>query len=165
MTATPAAPGETVIAPARLPDDLAALRRLLAGYAAGLSVDLSFQGFAAELAGLPGAYAPPRGALLLARGPDGSLLGCVALRPGPDPASAEMKRLYVAPEARGLALGRRLALAALDAARVAGYGRVVLDTLPEMAAAQALYARLGFSDIAAYTGNPVPGARFLARDL
>ena len=105
------------------------------------------------------------GALLLARGADGAALGCVALRPGPAPGTCEMKRLYVAPPARGLALGRGLAEAALDAARGAGYRRIVLDTLAGMDAAQALYTELGFADIAPYCGNPLPGTRWMGRAL
>ena len=165
MTPAGTAPGGTTIAPARTAADIAAARRLMADYAAGLGVDLSFQGFEAELAGLPGAYAPPGGGLLLARGDDGTALGCVAFRPGPQPGSAEMKRLYVVPAGRGRALGRRLALAVIDAARAAGYRRMVLDTLAGMDPAQGLYAALGFAGVPAYYANPLPGARFLARAL
>src|SRR4051794_27904789 len=96
-----------VIDPVASPDDLAAAAALFEAYAASLGVDLSYQGFAAELAGLPGHYAPPSGALLLARGPDGRPLGCVALRPMAGDC-CEMKRLFVSPDARGLGLGRAL---------------------------------------------------------
>lgn len=154
-----------MIGPARTAADIAAVRRLMADYAAALGVDLSFQGFAAELAALPGPYAPPGGALLLARGANGAAVGCVALRPGPGAETCEMKRLYVAPAARGAALGRALAEAAFDAARAAGYRRIVLDTLAGMDAAQGLYARLGFADVPAYCDNPLPGTRWMGRAL
>src|SRR5215831_9270511 len=87
--------------------DLAAVRTLFRDYAASLSVDLAYQDFAAEVAGLPGAYAPPRGALVLAREGAGAAVGCVALRPMDEPGAAEIKRLYVTPQGRGAGLGRR----------------------------------------------------------
>lgn len=151
------------IAPASAAD-LAAVAKLFRAYAAGLSVDLAYQGFAAELAGLPGRYAPPGGALLLARGPDGAPLGCVALR-ALEPGVAEVKRLYVAPAGRGHGLGRALALAVLAEATRLGHREARLDTLPEMAAAQALYRALGFAPVPAYYASPVAGTRFLARPL
>lgn len=138
---------------------LADVRTLLEEYAASLSFDLGFQGFAEELAGLPGDYAPPRRRLLLALDGD-SAVGCVALRPV-DARTAELKRLYVRPGARGSGAGRRLTEAAVAAAREAGYERVVLDTVPGMEAAQALYRSLGFADTPPYRFNPVEGASFL----
>jgi ribosomal protein S18 acetylase RimI-like enzyme len=151
------------IRPADLPRELDATRALLREYADGLGVDLCFQDFEAELAALPGKYAPPRGRLLLAwRGDE--LLGCVALRPV-DARDGEMKRLYVRPQARGEGLGRRLAQRIVDEARAAGYARLCLDTLPTMTGAQALYAALGFVPVAPYVFNPVPGTRFLALAL
>jgi ribosomal protein S18 acetylase RimI-like enzyme len=139
--------------------DIPEVRELMREYAAGVGVPLDFQDFDREVAGLPGAYAPPRGALLVARHGDG-LVGCVALRPL-DEDTCEMKRLFVRPTARGLGLGEQLALAVLAAARERGYRRMRLDTLPTMAPAQGLYERLGFRDIAPYTTNPVAGTRFL----
>ncbi|MGZ4388136.1 MAG: GNAT family N-acetyltransferase, partial [Gaiellaceae bacterium] len=135
------------------------VRVLLEEYAASLPFDLGFQGFADELAGLPGAYAPPRRRLLLALA-GGAPAGCVALRPV-DARTAELKRLYVRPGTRGTGTGRRLTEAAVAAARAAGYERVVLDTVPGMEAAQALYRSLGFTDTAPYRFNPVEGASFL----
>ena len=147
--------------------DLDDVRLLFRAYAASLNVDLCFQDFAAELASLPGDYASPRGALLLAR-VDGAPAGCCALRPldNVDYANAcEMKRLYVRPELRGLGLGRQLAEAILDQARQAGYSCVLLDTLDDMEAARALYDELGFADIPPYYYNPIPGAHYLKCDL
>lgn len=151
-----------VIEPARLPEHLAPVRALFREYAGSLGVDLAFQGFEAELASLPGRYAPPAGRLLLAWS-RGEALGCAALRPL-EGGACEMKRLYVRPEARGQGLGRRLAEAIRAEARAAGYARICLDTLPGMGAA-ATYAALGFRPIAPYTFNPLPGAAFLGLDL
>ena len=125
------------------------VRALFLEYAASLGFSLCFQGFDEELASLPGAYGPPRGALLLAPGQ-----GCVALRPL-DAATAEMKRLYVRPGARGTGLGRSLALAAVAHGRESGFSRVVLDTIAErMAEAVALYTSMGFHPIPPYSGTP-----------
>ena len=153
------------IAVATTPDDLRAIWTLFQAYAMSLPVDLAYQGFAAELAGLPGAYAPPTGALLLARGGDGTPLGCVALRAMETSGCSEMKRLYVSPEARGMGLGRSLAQAVIDAARNAGYRELRLDTLPSMTDAQGLYQRLGFVPTAPYYDTPVQGTVFLALRL
>lgn len=151
------------IAPAASAADVEAVRALFREYAAWLGVDLCFQNFAAELASLPGGYAPPDGCLLLARA-DGAAAGCAALRRF-DARSAEMKRLYVRDAFRGAGLGARLAQEVLAAARRAGYARVLLDTLPQMAAAQHLYRALGFRAIPPYYENPIPGAMYLALDL
>jgi ribosomal protein S18 acetylase RimI-like enzyme len=135
-----------IIEPGFSERDRGAIVTLLRQYEAGLGVSLCFQGFEAELAGLPGAYAPPRGQMLLARAPgDRRLIGLVALRCVPGaPDLCEMKRLYVSPSARGLGLGRTLALAIMEEARRLGYARMCLDTLPGMSEAQALYRSLGF---------------------
>jgi putative acetyltransferase len=148
-------------------EDLEQVREIFREYAAGLGVDLCFQGFDEELATLPGEYAAPRGALLLAYA-DGAIAGCCALRPldaADYPNAAEMKRLYVRPAWRGTGLGRRLALAALDAARQRGYASVLLDTLSDMEAARALYEDLGFQEIPPYYHNPIAGAHYLKVDL
>ena len=147
--------------------ELEDVRAIFREYAAGLGVDLCFQHFEEELADLPGEYAPPRGALFLAR-VDGEIAGCCALRPldtADYPNAAEMKRLYVRKAFRGFGLGRQLAEATLDAARQAGYDCVLLDTLDDMEAARALYGDLGFEDIPPYYHNPIPGAHYLKADL
>lgn len=146
-------------------EDVADIAGLFRAYAASLDVDLCFQGFAAELAGLPGAYAPPRGALLLARGVSGEPLGCVALRPASEPGCCEMKRLYVRPGGRGMGLGKALAEAIIAEAQSLGYRQIRLDTLPQMTGAIALYGQLGFAPIQSYYDTPIAGTRFLAKDL
>ena len=139
--------------------DVEEVRVLFREYAASLPFALDFQDFDDELAGLPGAYAPPRGALLLARG-----TGCVGLRPIAE-TTCEMKRLYVRPSARGTGLGRLLVEAIVTEARGLGYGHVRLDTVPGMGSARALYERLGFREIPPYRPNPIPGALFLELEL
>ena len=136
--------------------DRAEIVAMLREYEAGLGISLFFQEFEAEIAALPGAYAPPAGAMLVARDPaTRSLVGCVALRPVTgEPEASEMKRLFVRPAARGTGLGRRLAVAVMEEARRLGYRRVVLDTLPWLAEAQALYASLGFRQTGAIGRDP-----------
>lgn len=151
------------IRPAAFPADLELVRAIFREYGESLGVDLSFQDFEGELAGLPGKFAAPGGTVLLAL--DGAaLLGCVALRPLAE-GVAEMKRLYVRPAGRGRQLGRALAQHACDAASARGCRSIRLDTLPEMAAAQQLYASLGFVDVAPYVHNPIQGTRFLEKKL
>ena len=146
------------------PDRIEAARALFLEYANTLGFKLCFQGFDQELAGLPGAYAPPHGRLLLALDARGQALGCVGVRPlasADGRRLAELKRLYVRAPARGTGLGARLTAAALDFARAAGYAAIRLDTLPSMQTAIAMYERLGFRDIAPYYDNPIAGARYL----
>ncbi len=139
--------------------DIGTARLLFQEYAAGLDTDLCFQGFASELAGLPGAYAPPRGRLLLAwAGTDAA--GCVALRPATDTV-CEMKRLFVRPSFRGQGLGRSLAEKVIAEARTIGYSAMQLDTLPSMAKAIQLYESLGFVRRAAYYDTPLQGTIFM----
>ena len=150
------------IVPATSEDHIATARRLFKEYEASLGIELTFQGFAQEVAGLPGAYAPPGGRLLLATGAEPA--GCVALRPL-DGGICEMKRLYVRPTARGARLGRRLAETVIREARAIGYARMRLDTLPSMKEAFALYQALGFREIAPYYTTPIAGTRFMELDL
>lgn len=149
------------------PADMELARTLFLEYAGWLQIDLCFQGFAQELATLPGAYAPPAGRLLLAG--DAVAAGCVALRclaADPSGASCELKRLWVRPEFRGRALGRALANAAIAAARDIGYTQMKLDTLPTiMPGAVALYRDLGFVDCPPYYDSPIAGALYMSCTL
>jgi ribosomal protein S18 acetylase RimI-like enzyme len=145
------------------PPSIESARQLFLEYQRALGVDLCFQGFATELATLPGAYAPPQGRLLLARRGE-SVIGCVALRPLTED-ECEMKRLYLRPANRGAGIGRQLVERVIHEARVIGYRRICLDTLPTMQQAQRLYEQLGFRDASPYTHNPVEGTRYLALDL
>lgn len=147
------------------PDDLEHVRRLFREYQRALGVDLCFQGFEREVAGLPGAYAWPTGALLLAVDPEGWPAGCVALRRLAE-GVCEMKRLYLRPAWRGRGLGRLLATAIMDEARALGYRTMRLDTLPAlMPEAVALYRALGFVEIPPYYDNPDPTALHMERPL
>jgi putative acetyltransferase len=127
---------------------VAAVRELFAEYARLVDEPCCFADFERELASLPGEYR-----LFLAT----DAAGCVAVR-FLDPQTAEMKRLYVRAAHRGKGLGRALAEAAIAAAREAGCARIVLDTLPKMREAQALYGVLGFRKIKPYLSEPTPGA-------
>ena len=151
------------IVPAVTPDDIDAVRMLMRSYQASLGIDLEFQQFGFELEHLRETYGPPDGLLLLAR-LDGEAVGCIGVRRLEDRA-CEMKRLYVAPAGRGRGLGRELAKRAMAGARDMGYLVMRLDTLPSMAAAQALYHSLGFSDVPPYRDNPIDGSRFLEATL
>jgi ribosomal protein S18 acetylase RimI-like enzyme len=153
------------ILPATSSSDLAAAAVLFRAYAASLAIDLAYQDFEAELAALPGKYAPPSGALLLARGSQSEALGCVALRPLGENGICEMKRLYVDQPARGLGLGKALVEAILNEAIRLGYAEMRLDTLPSMQAALALYASFGFERINAYYHTPVADTVFMAKRL
>ncbi len=146
------AAGPALIADA---DDVELVATLFREYADSLGVDLSFQGFEAELDALPQGYD-----VLLVASLGGDALGCVGVRPQEGDA-CEMKRLYVRPAGRGLGIGRALAVAAIERARAAGYARMRLDTLPTMQAAHGLYRSLGFVEIDPYRHNPIAGSRFL----
>jgi ribosomal protein S18 acetylase RimI-like enzyme len=137
---------------AREPADVEAVRELFKEYVHGVDEPCCFRDFERELADLPHGYFM----LLLAR-EEGLPAGCVALREI-DPSTAEMKRLYVRPAYQGRGVGRSLAAAAVAAARRAGYERVVLDTLPKMREALALYRSLEFRAIPPYLAEPTPGA-------
>ena len=142
---------------------LEACRELFVEYQKALGVSLCFQGFDQELATLPGAYARPRGRLLIAR-VAGEPAGCVGMRALGE-RDAEMKRLFVRPDVRGIGLGRVLAECVIDEARALGYFTLKLDTLPGMAEAQHLYRDLGFVDASPYNDNPVSGVRFMSLAL
>ncbi|HLX80813.1 MAG TPA: GNAT family N-acetyltransferase [Burkholderiales bacterium] len=144
------------IFPATAAQDIEDARILFGEYSGLVAEALRFQNFDQELEALPGAYAPPGGAMLIAR--DGNTAaGCVALR-RIDAGTGEMKRMYVREQYRGSGLGRRLAVAVIDTAKQLGYARVVLDTLPKLGTAIALYRDLGFRETGPYLASPTPGA-------
>jgi ribosomal protein S18 acetylase RimI-like enzyme len=153
---------QIVIRPAHDPD-VPAVREMLREYVDWIGLDLAFQEIDAELADLPGDYAPPGGALLVATERD-RYLAMIAVRPLHGD-MAEMKRLYVRPEARGRGLARRLVAHICEHAKALGYREIRLDTLPNMREAQALYEALGFRDIEPYYDTPIAGTRFMARTL
>jgi ribosomal protein S18 acetylase RimI-like enzyme len=149
------------------PQEFDALRGIFQDYANELQIDLCFQGFAAELAELPGDYAPPRGHLLMALA-DETLAACCALRPldAVDyPNACEMKRLYVRKAYRSAGIGRQLVEVMLEFASLAAYDCVLLDTLDDMESARALYQDLGFEEIPPYYHNPIAGAHYLMAKL
>jgi ribosomal protein S18 acetylase RimI-like enzyme len=154
---------EIAIRPARTDTDLAEIRRLFQTYADWLKVDLCFQGFEDELAGLPGKYSEPEGGLWLGWA-GSSAVACVGLRPL-EQGNCEMKRLWVEPGYRRTGLGRKLAVLTIDAARKAGHKRMVLDTFEWLTEAIAMYRDLGFREIEAYYHNPESNVCYMAKDL
>jgi ribosomal protein S18 acetylase RimI-like enzyme len=161
-----ASPGIELLTP-DTPPLLDATRQIFREYASQLGVDLCFQNFDAELADLPGEYAAPNGALLLAF-VDGELAGCGAFRALRDvdyTNACEMKRLYVKRAFRRFGLGRILAQALMDRATEAGHSVMLLDTLDDMEAARGLYETLGFEEIPPYYFNPIAGAHYLKAEL
>lgn len=144
---------------ATTPADLDLVRALWREYQRAIGVDLCFQGFERELETLPGAYARPGGRILVAReGEDPA--GCGALRPL-ETGIAELKRMWVRPAFRGRKAGRLVAEALVEAARAEGYRAIRLDTLGTMREARALYRSLGFREIPAYYGNPLPDVVYM----
>jgi GNAT superfamily N-acetyltransferase len=144
------------IVPARSATELISAAALFRAYAAALPIDLAPQGFSQELESLPGAYGPPGGELLLAKRGD-HVLGCIALKVLEPPRVAEIKRLFVRPQARKMGVGQALVAAVIATARQLGYGEIKLDTLPGMESAIALYKRNGFAPIPPYGSHPYPG--------
>jgi len=140
------------------------IRELFLEYARSIGFSLCFQNFDAELAGLPGDYAPPRGRLLLAECDD-QLAGCGALHEL-SPEICEMKRLYLRPQFRGKGVGRGIAERLIADAREIGYRRMRLDTVgPVMKDAVAMYRKLGFKEIEPYRENPMPGTLYMELEL
>jgi ribosomal protein S18 acetylase RimI-like enzyme len=152
------------VSPARTKVEMISAAALFHAYAASLPIDLAPQGFQQELASLPGLYAPPGGELLLAKRGD-HVLGCIALKPLEPPRIAEIKRLFVRPQARGAGVGKALVAAIVEAARAAGYHAIKLDTLPQMTGAIALYKAAGFTAIPPYGSHPYPGLVTLGKQL
>jgi GNAT superfamily N-acetyltransferase len=144
---------------AESPSQIDEVRVLFREYERHLRVNLCFQSFEAELAGLPGSYALPGGALLIAMDGDRAA-GCAALRKFAD-GVGEMKRLFVRPEHRGQGAGRALAVRVLEEAVGAGYTRMRLDTLARLKEAMSLYQSLGFKPIQPYRFNPLEDVVYL----
>jgi ribosomal protein S18 acetylase RimI-like enzyme len=151
------------IAEARWPEDRATVEALFREYVASLAEDISFQNVSEELSTLPGKYARPGGAVLIAWDGD-EAAGAIAYRMS-EPGVCEMKRLYVRDAFRGRGLGRELAQELIEDARGRGYRTMLLDTLASMSAARSLYRDLGFAPVAPYYDNPLPGVMYMALDL
>jgi len=147
----------------KTPGEMPLVRTLFEEYAASLDIDLCFQDFDRELDSLPGRYAPPEGAIIVAFAGD-EPAGCVALRKI-DGGVCEMKRLYVRPAHRGKGIGRALAEAVIERAREIGYASLKLDTLRSMAEANALYLSLGFTECSPYRYNPCSDPVYLELPL
>ncbi|HEX9901556.1 MAG TPA: GNAT family N-acetyltransferase [Acidobacteriota bacterium] len=143
---------------ARSKDDYALAKALFLEYAGDIGLDLSFQDFDRELAGLTAQYGPTEGGILLLS-VEGRPAGCVAVRRF-EKDIAELKRMYVRPASRGQGFGRRLGEEALALARRLGYQAIRLDTLLSMGEALALYRSFGFVEIEPYRFNPVLGAKY-----
>jgi GNAT superfamily N-acetyltransferase len=153
-----------IVTSARSSIELISAAALFRAYAKSLPVDLGAQGFSQELDSLPRLYGPPRGELLLAKRGD-HVLGCIALKALEPPRVAEIKRLFVRPQARKLGVGKALVAAIIAAAGKLGYGEIKLDTLPQMEAAIALYKSNGFAPIPPYGSHPYPGLICLGKAL
>lgn len=143
--------------------DMEDLRRLIREYVGSMSLDLSFQGLEEELDSLPGKYAEPDGAVIVACEGD-ELCGCIALR-RLDEGVCEMKRLFVRDSHKGMGIGRELARRIVEEAGIKGYKAMRLDTLSSMKAALALYRSLGFRETSPYIYNPIEGAVYMEKSL
>ncbi|RSL52167.1 hypothetical protein CEP54_011041 [Fusarium duplospermum] len=158
-------------------DDLTSVVNCFRAYTEWLNMDLAFQDFATELSTLPGKYAPPKAALLLASDIEkDQVLGCIALRPielqptykvgrEPNRRYCELKRLYVYPAARGRKVARALVTSALQIAQREGYDEVLLDTVELMTSAIKLYRSMGFQEVKPYYNNPGDGFINMSKDL
>lgn len=145
-------------------DEISAARLLFREYEKWLGLDLCFQGFESELAGLPGKYAPPNGRLYLAYS-DEKLAGCIALRDLGD-GICEMKRLFVRDKFRGQKIGIALIEKIIEDARAIGYRALRLDTFPpKMGKAASLYETHGFRPIEPYYENPNSDVLFMELSL
>lgn len=149
---------------ARTEKNIEDARSLFMEYIQSLNEDLCFQSFEDELAGLPGKYSPPDGALLLALSEKEEPGGCVAMRKL-EKGICEMKRLYVRPQFRGCGLGRKLAVRIIEEAAALNYETMLLDTLDRLKAAMVMYESIGFVRTEAYYRNPLPGVVYWKLDL
>jgi putative acetyltransferase len=152
-----------LIREAVFPADSAALKSVIGEYIDWLDMDLSYRGFAQEMARFEEIFTLPGGLFLLAC-VNGELAGCVGLLRHAG-GQAEVKRLYVRPAFRGLQLGQQLMAALMARAQALGCQRLILDAVPQTTVAQQLYESMGFEETAPYYANPVPGTRFFALPL
>lgn len=165
------------IRPAQFPEDLHFVSSLFQAYALSLPIDLSFQKFENELASLPGKYSSENGGALYLASTTSSaavtdrsesneqIVGCACLRAFSAPDVCELKRLYITPESRGLGAGRKLLQQSIDKAKESGYKEMLLDTLPTMIAATAMYKGFGFEVVDKYYDSPVEGTVFMRLKL
>lgn len=145
--------------------DIEQVRNLFTEYRAELAVEPCLRSFDAEIASLPGSYAPPKGRLLLAK-VVGQPVGCVGLRPFPTDGSCEMKRLYVRPPFRGDKLGKELAVRIVQEARNLGYRSMRLDSHPaSMQSAIKMYRSLGFAEVKPDPLEPIAGLIYMELPL
>ena len=161
---SPTSSNSFTVSAARSVPELTATAALFRAYAKALNIDLAPQGFAKEVEALPGVYGPPHGEIILAKRGD-HVLGCIALKPLEPPHSAEIKRLFVREQVRGIGVGKALVEAAVETARRLGYREVKLDTLPQMQSAIALYRAMGCETIPPYGSHPYPGLMCLGKKL
>ena len=141
--------------------DFALSKKLFTEYAVSLEIDLSFQDFENELAGIDRMYVQPEGGLLLAC-IEQQAIGCAGIRKI-DEETAELKRMYVQPSYRNLHIGADLLDRSLQLAKELGYKKIRLDTLEHMTKAKKLYKSFGFYEIPAYRFNPLEGAVYLEK--
>jgi len=161
---SPTSSNSFTVSAARSVPEMTATAALFRAYAKTLDIDLAPQGFAKEVEALPGIYGPPFGEIILAKRGD-HVLGCIALKPLDPPHTAEIKRLYVREQLRGIGVGKALVEAAIQTARDIGYAEIKLDTLPQMEGAIALYKKSGFAPIPPYGSHPYPGLLCLGKAL
>lgn len=151
------------IVPAVFPDDSTKLKAIISEYIAWLDMDLSYRGFAPEMARFDQLFTLPSGFFLMAKSGE-EIAGCVGLLRH-SPSTAEVKRLYVRPGYRGQQLGEKLIAGLIERATALAYERLILDAVPQTHFAQQLYRKLGFEEIPPYYANPVPGTRFFGLAL
>ena len=153
------------VRPARSPEDLDAVRRLCwayrdvllertADHPALLDYYYAFPTYQKLVDELPGKHVPPDGDIFVAA-QDDMIIGC-GMTHRIDADTCEIKRVYVAPSGRGKGVAQALCTTAMNAARQAGYKRMVLDTMVTLPEAMSLYENMGFTNTMAYHDLPTP---------
>jgi putative acetyltransferase len=138
-------------------------KQLFKEYADSLDFNLDFQGFNKELETIDVQYNKPLGALILAYHSE-IPVGCAGIREI-DNSTAELKRMFVKPEYRGMKIGYNLMILALEKAKEMNYQKIRLDSLETMKEARKLYDSFGFYEIGPYRFNPLPGPVFMEKLL